>query len=157
MHQYLVQDCAGKGGCCGRDCGCCINRPADLDTRKLGVGHCTVECGCCNKARGFELTEDEKKAYDKRFNFSRENPLGHYERASLQVLLFGILETKEINPFDLIYEPPQREYKPPHWEDNCVSVITSTPCKSLQIAETECKEWSEPEVSTGEIISLDDV
>ena len=44
MHQFLVQDCAGKGGCC-------VNRPIDLETRKLGVGHCTDGCGCCDNLK----------------------------------------------------------------------------------------------------------
>ena len=56
------QACARHGGCCGRDCGCC-DRPLKQflmptgDSRgkeKSGIyGHCTVECPCCIRFRGF--------------------------------------------------------------------------------------------------------
>lgn len=38
MHQVLVQDCAGKGGCCGRGCNCCAERRGKLPGRKFGEG-----------------------------------------------------------------------------------------------------------------------
>jgi hypothetical protein len=31
--------------------------------RQLGAGHCMVACGCCHRARGFELTEKEKMGF----------------------------------------------------------------------------------------------
>lgn len=45
------RDCARKGGCCGRDCGCC-EKPRSTTREKALYGHCTEECGCCRRARG---------------------------------------------------------------------------------------------------------
>lgn len=42
MHQVLSEGCAGRGGCCGRGCGCCSNRQTMTD-RKFAAGHCTVD------------------------------------------------------------------------------------------------------------------
>ncbi|KAJ5442952.1 hypothetical protein N7445_004703 [Penicillium cf. griseofulvum] len=71
MHRVLREDCAGRGGCCGRGCGCCVDRKLDL-THTRGAGHCTVECGCCQEARGYELSEDEKKAFSIRYAVCRD-------------------------------------------------------------------------------------
>ncbi|KXG45304.1 uncharacterized protein PGRI_042170 [Penicillium griseofulvum] len=52
----LVADCAGRGGCCGKGCGCC-ERPRTVDGLEDGTntrGHCTTACSCCLKARGIE-------------------------------------------------------------------------------------------------------
>jgi hypothetical protein len=75
MHRVLREDCAHRGGCCGRDCGCCLNRKL-LWGREHAVGHCTVECGCCQKARGFELSEDEKKEFAIRYAVSQGGKKG---------------------------------------------------------------------------------
>lgn len=77
MHRVLREDCAGRGGCCSRDCGCCVNRATDL-ARPLSHGHCTVECGCCQKARGFDFTEEEKKRLANMFDFSNLKKEGFY-------------------------------------------------------------------------------
>ena len=58
LHPDLINDCAGRGGCCGRDCGCCETRQ-ETPGRRRGAGHCTTKCGCCAKARGFDLTTDK--------------------------------------------------------------------------------------------------
>ncbi|KAJ6131903.1 hypothetical protein N7471_007118 [Penicillium samsonianum] len=75
MHRVLREDCAGRGGCCGRECGCCLNRKLD-EPRRRAAGHCTVECGCCQKARGFELSEDEKKVFSIRYAVSQDGKKG---------------------------------------------------------------------------------
>ncbi|KAJ5121257.1 uncharacterized protein N7515_009218 [Penicillium bovifimosum] len=65
MHKRLVKDCASRGGCCARSCGCCLNRNID-QTRKLGVGHCTLRCGCCQRARGgLVIPEEEQRLLQK--------------------------------------------------------------------------------------------
>jgi hypothetical protein len=55
-HQY---DCAMRGGCCGRACGCCsqplreLYIPSSNGKREVIVyGHCTRECLCCNRFHG---------------------------------------------------------------------------------------------------------
>lgn len=58
LHPDLTNDCAGRGGCCGRRCGCCEKREPTPERRR-GVGHCTIECICCSEARGFELSSTD--------------------------------------------------------------------------------------------------
>lgn len=42
---WLRQDCANRGGCCGRRCGCC--EKARTTSRQWNRGHCTTLCGRC--------------------------------------------------------------------------------------------------------------
>lgn len=60
LRKDLVDDCIRKGGCCTRGCRCCEKRHMGNETRK-GIGHCTVECGCCVINRRCEFTQEEKK------------------------------------------------------------------------------------------------
>lgn len=55
----LVEDCIARGGCSSRGCGCCESR--HFRTSHRGVGHCTIECGCCSDYRGFEATPEMRK------------------------------------------------------------------------------------------------
>lgn len=157
MHQYLVQDCIGKGGCCARDCGCCLNRPVDLEQRKLGVGHCTVECGCCTKSRGFGLTSAEKQDFKTQFD---RNPYTFYVRQINPVLIWGLLKGEDTNPFDMIYEPSEGEDRSPgekHKSCKAVSGNVLALGNSLPPYEDPpYEESSGTEVSTGDIISVDD-
>jgi hypothetical protein len=59
LRAELVNDCKGRGGCCSRSCGCCEHRLRSQNTRR-GIGHCTVECWCCEVSRGFEMSEEER-------------------------------------------------------------------------------------------------
>ncbi|CAG7923274.1 unnamed protein product [Penicillium olsonii] len=101
MHPVLIEDCAGRGGCCARGCGCCVRRERQWG-RKLAAGHCTAECGCCEKARGFELSDEQKTRLRKLIQ--PENGTVHYEKirfASLLGLEVGNFE----NPLDRINAP----------------------------------------------------
>ena len=65
LSETLRQHCAENGGCCGRECQCCEDRSAYANSdRKLGYGHCTLECGCCSEIRGFNFTSKQKKQLD---------------------------------------------------------------------------------------------
>lgn len=56
---WLREDCAKRGGCCGRQCKCCERPP---DSRRIkGWGHCTIQCACCCRQRGFELKDADQK------------------------------------------------------------------------------------------------
>lgn len=65
-------NCARTGGCCGRDCGCCSKPLKEfmMPTRsgrqeKSEIyGHCTEECSCCIRSRGFYRVspENERRA-----------------------------------------------------------------------------------------------
>ncbi|KAJ5172995.1 hypothetical protein N7492_005588 [Penicillium capsulatum] len=60
LHPELIKDCVVQGGCCGRSCRCCEKRE-EKPGREWGMGHCTIECGCCAKTQGSNLmTIDEK-------------------------------------------------------------------------------------------------
>lgn len=59
MREELITDCKGRDGCCSRGCGCCALRASH--SYKKGVGHCTVECICCVRYRGFRPSMEEKK------------------------------------------------------------------------------------------------
>jgi hypothetical protein len=60
LHPELVNDCAGNGGCCGSDCGCCEKR-VQATERRRAAGHCTMECDCCARRRGFHCVTFEEK------------------------------------------------------------------------------------------------
>lgn len=101
MHYVLVEDCATRGGCCARVCNCCVDRKIP-DTRQLGVGHCTLECGCCRRDRGFEISDSDKEQLKTNFICDREST--HWllvKKASM----WGLDDSGK-NPFDLIDAPP---------------------------------------------------
>ncbi|OJI82736.1 hypothetical protein ASPTUDRAFT_931128 [Aspergillus tubingensis CBS 134.48] len=86
MTLNLRRDCAGRGGCCGRDCGCC-ERPRSKD-RPYALGHCTAQCGCCIRARGFELITPEDQGLA-RAGFDRNNSSDPYAIGRVWDYIFG--------------------------------------------------------------------
>lgn len=50
--------CAARGGCCAseRRCKWCM-KPRNTHRESMRFGHCTVECGCCLRYRGFKQQE----------------------------------------------------------------------------------------------------
>ncbi|KAJ5092834.1 hypothetical protein N7456_008695 [Penicillium angulare] len=105
MHRVLVEECASRQGCCSRGCGCCLNRTID-PSRKLGVGHCTVECGCCRQARGFDIPEKEKKLLKTQF---REDISKLPAHPIARVAFWGLVGDVYKSPFDMIDVPPSYE------------------------------------------------
>lgn len=80
MHPILVEDCKVRGGCCGRDCGCCLGyQRANSSVGLLGAGHCTLQCGCCLESRGFEPNDAGKEYYESRFSYDNESGLLNLE------------------------------------------------------------------------------
>lgn len=51
LRKELVKDCVARGGCCGRDCGCCAKRHLNSDKRR-GIGYCSMQFACCESHRG---------------------------------------------------------------------------------------------------------
>lgn len=49
LSDWLRRDCAGRGGCCGRKCGCC--EKARETEREWNHGHCTSACRCCIQSK----------------------------------------------------------------------------------------------------------
>ena len=105
MHRVLVEDCAGRQGCCARECGCCLNRKT---TRTLGVGHFTVECGCCRRARGFNFFEEDKRLLKER---CREEITNITRHRLTRVAIWGLVGGSYDSPFDLIDAPPSYDAK----------------------------------------------
>ncbi|CRL23796.1 unnamed protein product [Penicillium camemberti] len=102
MHRVLVEDCASRRGCCARGCGCCLNRRID-PTRGLGVGHCTFECACCRRARGFGVSRRDKKTLKEE---DREEISKLARHRITRVALWGLVGDSFENPFDMIDAPP---------------------------------------------------
>lgn len=102
MHQLLKEDCARKNGCCARGCGCCgLREPSP--SRTLGVGHCTLECGCCKKAHGFTFLEGEKKSLKE---LCREQMLALPRHRIIRVATWGLVGDCHESPFAMIDAPP---------------------------------------------------
>ena len=103
MHKILVENCAGREGCCARSCGCCLNRNID-QTRKLGVGHCTLRCGCCQRARGgLVIPEEDQILLRQEFSCEMDT---YRSRWFIQVSIWGLVDGSVTNPFDMIQAPP---------------------------------------------------
>lgn len=80
---WLRQDCTGRGGFCGRECGCCERPRAATTTTssrryKWNRGHCTSACGCCIRTRGgIDIGHDKEKGSDMEdfpFDIAAANP-----------------------------------------------------------------------------------
>ena len=106
LHRALSEDCVKRGGCCGRACRCCHHRKP-TSARKFGVGHCTVECACCEKARGFKLDETATKAMTQFYALSGEGENLHYFKKIQKVSIWGLVDDSEESPFALIDVPPE--------------------------------------------------
>lgn len=101
MHPVLREDCAKRGGCCGRDCGCCVRRLVSV-CRNLEAGHCSIEC--CRKFRGFDLSLQQKAKYKRQFagrdgEGSRQNQ--YYYRIYL-ASIWGLWSSSNESPFTLV-------------------------------------------------------
>ncbi|RAK98863.1 uncharacterized protein BO80DRAFT_147620 [Aspergillus ibericus CBS 121593] len=57
LSKWLKDECAARGGCCARGCGCCKKQRSQA--RPGFVGHCTFACACCEEARGYEVENYE--------------------------------------------------------------------------------------------------
>ncbi|KAJ5967869.1 hypothetical protein N7501_004117 [Penicillium viridicatum] len=85
----LVEDCARRGGCCGRACGCC-SKPRSF-SRSNGHGHCTKMCGCCLRVRGFSLDKEQEKLCQPKIDVKRalDDGFAGYDRSMLSAYTFG--------------------------------------------------------------------
>ncbi|CAG8928906.1 unnamed protein product [Penicillium salamii] len=100
LRQELVIDCARRGGCCSRNCGCCQTRH-ELAARSKGLGHCTPSCGCCTSERGFEYSAAEIKSFvdDFRNQLYDDNPAYIAHMAEVFFLL-PLVDTEKKEPID---------------------------------------------------------
>lgn len=72
---WMRENCAKRGGCCGRDCGCCEMGPST--NCQWSRGHCTRACGCCfrtQKRSGKDAYSEKCRDEDYSFDIiSRES------------------------------------------------------------------------------------
>ncbi|KAJ5138724.1 uncharacterized protein N7515_003572 [Penicillium bovifimosum] len=114
MHRDLIEECAGRQGCCARACGCCVNRDID-DSRTLGAGHCTLECGCCERARGFKVSNEEKKRLEELYKIDKQAEDKGSDFHSLRISrlsIWGLVGDSRKDPFDMIDAKPSYEEMP---------------------------------------------
>ncbi|KAJ5569684.1 uncharacterized protein N7459_009114 [Penicillium hispanicum] len=107
LHKTLSDDCADRGGCCGRACGCCRDRKLRPE-RQSGAGHCTVECGCCQQFRGFALTDEAKETMKKLYPLDPKKNFSYCLKI-YRASIFGLDGDSTKSPFDLIDKPPGYE------------------------------------------------
>ncbi|PKY09382.1 hypothetical protein P168DRAFT_287404 [Aspergillus campestris IBT 28561] len=87
LAEWLTADCAGRGGCCARGCGCCKRERSK--TRAHRFGHCTTMCGCCQRRRGFQLTAQDRKLMQPPLNLVGVGD-DTYSRGLLKGYIWGI-------------------------------------------------------------------
>ena len=94
-NSWLRQDCAGRGGCCSRDCGCC-KRPRNTN-RDLDRGHCTVNCGCCVRNRGFASQGklDDLKDFPVTVDFKASGP--HYGTRLAWAYIWDLVDARDLD------------------------------------------------------------
>lgn len=62
LNAGLIQECAGRDGCCARACGCCERQRTRHDERGgLGLGHCTPDCACCKRVHGVVFNDNQER------------------------------------------------------------------------------------------------
>lgn len=88
LSPWLCEDCAERGGCCGRACGCCQKPRSDF--RLNGHGHCTKFCDCCIRARGFELDEAQTKLFQHVLNLLSK-PIDRYSARMFYAYIYGFV------------------------------------------------------------------
>lgn len=99
-HPELANDCARKGGCCGRDCGRCESR-GRIRNRPRPAGHCTVDydSGCCARSRGFGIDrKDVLKAQEICLSALDNQTRRGYSSRILQAYFFGVDVQADVTP-----------------------------------------------------------
>lgn len=85
---WLREDCARRGGCCGRGCRCCEN-PRDTNRQFYNQGHCTTSCPCCIHANGLTDTSSLDDMKDFPIDLLSER-WTRYTRRMTQAYIFGL-------------------------------------------------------------------
>lgn len=75
LGKWVVSECAARGGCCGRDCGCCAKRLFHKPRRSMS-GHRSLACPCCERRRGGAIDPDRVALIDQRYKeaLDSDNP-----------------------------------------------------------------------------------
>ncbi|OJJ30251.1 hypothetical protein ASPWEDRAFT_176920 [Aspergillus wentii DTO 134E9] len=92
---WLRQDCAGRGGCCGRDRGCC-ERPRNTH-RAFNRGHCTNACGCCIRTRRIPDTVVKVEDNIDKFPFDMVELSNRYSVHINRAYIWGIEDWEKLD------------------------------------------------------------
>ncbi|KAI9932557.1 hypothetical protein MW887_008802 [Aspergillus wentii] len=79
----------GKGGCCGRKCGCCES-PRKTH-RHMRLGHCMTGCGCCIRHHGLDLGPEFTEIME--FNLDIPAWVGAYSARVERAYIWGGVDT----------------------------------------------------------------
>lgn len=82
---WMRQDCAERGGCCGRGCGCC-----DETYRGQPRGHCTSACGCCIRAEDRLTSEYDRPIDMQDYPFDIACYLSPYSKRLFRAYIWGL-------------------------------------------------------------------
>lgn len=93
LWEWLRQDCVGRGGCCGRDYGCCerVRKASKGPLLGWGQEHYTSPCGCCIHTLGYPEGEVNKQGDIKNFPFDISSYSTEFSsRRILWAYIFGV-------------------------------------------------------------------
>ena len=101
---WLRQDCAGRGGCCGRDCGCC-EKPRATNTahHRWNQGHCTSACGCCIRTQGRDGCGVKERSDLEDFPLNIPAAKSAYSRRIYRAYIFGLSFADELGLFGYFF------------------------------------------------------
>ncbi|KAJ5558274.1 hypothetical protein N7535_008487 [Penicillium sp. DV-2018c] len=97
MHRDLIEDCAGRQGCCARACGCFWG----LDIVPLNAD--------AARARGFKVSNEEKKRLKKLYKIVGQDKDDFRSINITRPSIWGLADGNWKNPFDMIDTPPSYE------------------------------------------------
>lgn len=88
LSAWLRRDCAGRGGCCGRECGCC--EKVGTHRGQQPRGHCTSACGCCIRTQGRLTSEYDRPSDMDDFPFDIDAYKSPYSARIFRAYIWGL-------------------------------------------------------------------
>ena len=89
LSAWLRQDCAGRGGCCGRGCGCCEIAGTHREHGQAR-GHCITACGCCIRTRALEIRKYGGQDDMEDFPFDIVSYKSSYSKQIFRAYIWGL-------------------------------------------------------------------
>lgn len=92
---WLRKDCARRGGCCGRNCGCC--EKVRTTKRRWNRGHCTSVCGCYIRTHGRSDINAKKSELEDINSFRITYNMSHYSARINRAYVWGLSFLDELD------------------------------------------------------------